>query len=73
MQQTDVIKAIEAHAADFNIGEPTIGQMAVANRHACERIRKGTASIGTMQRVMEFIKSDRAVRQAPNKVSGGAT
>ena len=63
MQQKDVIKAIEAHAADFSIGEPTIGQMAVQNRHACDRIRKGTASIGTMQRVVEFIKQDRKSRQ----------
>jgi len=69
MQHSEVIKAIEAHAADFNIGEPTIGQMAVQNRHACERIRKGTASIGTMQRVLDFIKDDRKAR---NRSKAGA-
>jgi hypothetical protein len=64
MQQNDVIKAIEAHAADFNLEASTIGQMAVHNRHAVDRIKTGTASIATMQRVMEFLQSDRAVREA---------
>ena len=69
MQHSEVIKAIEAHAADFNIGEQTTGQMAVQNRPACERIRKGTASIGTMQRVFEFIKDDRQARNLSKRGS----
>lgn len=64
MQQNDVIKAIEAHYRDFNIVEGTIGQMAVQNRHACDRIKRGTASIDTMRRVMNFLTSDRAQREA---------
>lgn len=64
MQDTDVIKAIEAHAADFNLSVMTIGQMAVQSRHAYERIKKGSAQLDTVRRVERWLAEDRAARTA---------
>jgi hypothetical protein len=64
MQDHQIIKAIEQHAEDFGLGPSTIGQMAVKNRHAYERLKKGTAHRNTGRDVMAWIEQDRAAREA---------
>lgn len=64
MQESDVIKAMEAHAADFKLSLGTIGHLAVQNRHAYDRIKKGTAHRHTEERIAAWIKQDRAARGA---------
>lgn len=63
MQDTDVIKAMEAHAEQFGLELTSIGQRAVQNRHAYQRIKKGTAHRDTGRRIIEWINDDRAARQ----------
>lgn len=65
MQNTHTIKAIEEHAAKFKLALSTIGQLSVNNRHAYDRIKKGTAHCNTVRDVMAWIEIDRAERSAP--------
>ena len=62
MDQNAAIKAMEAHARDFNLKLTTIGQLAVNNRNAHARLKKGTAQISTVERILEWIKKDREAR-----------
>lgn len=64
MQYTDIIKAMEDHARDYGPSVQSIGQMAVKNRHAYERIKRGTAHRDTGRRIIEWIKEDRLARMA---------
>lgn len=63
MQDIEIIKAMEQHAEVFNLEVTTIGQMAVKNRHAYERLKKGTAHGKTARDVMDWIERDRAARR----------
>lgn len=62
MQEIDVIKAMEAHAEEFDLELTSIGQMAVRNRNAYERVKRGTAHRDTESRIVEWISADRAAR-----------
>lgn len=64
MDQSEIIKAIEAHAKDFGIRVTTIGQVAVNNRHAYDRIKAGRAHRATETTLLEWLKSDREIREA---------
>jgi hypothetical protein len=64
MQNTPTIKAIEEHAERFNLEVSTIGQLSVKNRHAYDRIKKGTAHCNTVRDVMAWIEQDRSDRAA---------
>ena len=64
MDKTLVIQAIEAHAKRYRLKKTTIGQMAVGNRNAYDRLLKGTAHVGTAIRIAEWIEQDRASREA---------
>lgn len=64
MQTPDIIKAMRQHAEDFNLELSTIGQNAVKNRRAYERIKSGTAQIDTVTRVAAWLADDRAKRTA---------
>ena len=67
MQDVDVIKAMEAHAAELGIKVTTLGQMAVKSRHAYQRIKNGTAHRDTGRRVLEWIEASKA---SPANVDG---
>ena len=63
MSTLDTITAIDAHAKRFGLKVTTIGQMAVGNRHAYDRIKSGRAHILTAQRIAEWIERDAANRE----------
>ena len=63
MERTSVIKAVEAHAKKYRLRLTAIGQMAVANRHAYERLKRGTAHEKTARELMAWIEGDRAARE----------
>lgn len=63
MQDTDIIKAMDAYAAESGLLVTTIGQMAVANRNAYERLKKGTAHRKTGERILAWITKDRKTRK----------
>lgn len=71
MDQKAAIKAMEAHSREFKLKLTTIGQMAVNNRNAHERLKKGTAQISTVERILDWIEKDRASRAA-RKATGSA-
>ena len=54
--------AMEAHSEAFGLELTTIGQMAVQNRNAYQRINRGTARKATAQAIMDWIERDRAAR-----------
>lgn len=63
MQKNDIIKAIEDHAARFNLKVTTIGQLSVKNRNLYHKIKNGSdIQIGTAERVLDWIKEDADTR-----------
>ena len=62
MQENLIIKAMEDHAETFGLEVTTIGQFAVQNRNAYDRIKRGTAHRDTIRRVAEWIHADKASR-----------
>lgn len=64
MDQKAAIKAMEAHSSEFGLKLTTIGQMAVNNRNAHARLKRGTAQISTVERILDWIENDKAAREA---------
>lgn len=63
MNTLETISAIDAHAKRFGLKVTTIGQLAVGNRHAYDRIKSGCAHISTAQRIAEWVKRDALERE----------
>lgn len=64
MQAPEIIKAMDAYAVETGLSVETIGQYAVSNRHAYDRLKKGSAQVSTGQRIMDWIEADRMKRKA---------
>jgi len=64
MQENNIIKAIDDHAKAYRLKVTTIGQLAVRNKNAYDRIKRGTAHRDTISRVAEWIDADKAAREA---------
>lgn len=63
MDQQTAIKAMEAHSAKFGLKVTTIGQMAVNNRYAYDRLKKGSAHVSTVTSILKWIAEDAAARE----------
>ncbi|MCD1621136.1 hypothetical protein K7H20_24160 [Salipiger manganoxidans] len=64
MDHKAAIKAMEAHAERYKLKLTTIGQLAVGNRNAHERLRKGSAHTATAARILEWISKDQKSRSS---------
>lgn len=64
MDNEIIAEKMERHAADFGLALSTIGQNALSNPRAYDRIKNGTASIGTARRMLQWLDDDRAKREA---------
>lgn len=69
MEQIKAIRAMEAHAERFGVKLTTVGQLAVGNRHAYDRLKKGTAHRATAARILDWIKRDIEARAASHLAS----
>lgn len=73
MQHSDIIKAIEAHAAAYKLKPTTIGQLSVQNRNVYDRLVSGKdIQMGTAYRLLEWIAADAETRSANAKTPTGA-
>ncbi|HBS99639.1 MAG TPA: hypothetical protein DEB47_07170 [Citreicella sp.] len=55
---------MEAHSERYKLKLTTIGQLAVGNRNAHERLRKGSAHTATAARILAWITQDEELRSS---------
>ena len=64
METNEIINAMDEHAKAFGLEVTTIGQLAVQNRQAYSRIKRGSAQLDTVRKISAWLETDRAARLA---------
>ena len=64
MDRNQIIKAIDEYATQSGLQHTTICQYAVQNRHAYERLRGGSLSMLTAEKILAWMKENPASARA---------
>jgi hypothetical protein len=64
MDRNQIIKTIDDYAAQTGLQQSTICQYAVQNRKAYDRLRSGSLSMLTAEKIVEWIRENPASARA---------